>query len=344
MIVVAEFADIASVRRRKCTACLLSSIRLEDKYTEPSDSGPARHTNFASASRTQMPRSTLVLSARSSSAAGSVHRRSSGSGRNKKKRRDVGAGPLWGPARCLGLPFWGSWSRHERWAARYAAAGLRSESSSKIPVYAQATSSANASARRRENWWGEATKRSPSSTTHRRACTYTRPGRSRRADTRDTRFVLFPSSHSRRQIFLEFVSGHLSQKGPRPTRVLFNLAYTPLRSAARRSILLLQLRGKAVTGRAVSQSIDEESRRTRLTIAARSTVRDDVRVGLPPKSGYRVAKPNGSSNRTSLSGAKSYAKRNAATCRVKAESYHRHQDTYLPYRRLQVLVWWAESR
>lgn len=61
------------------------------------------------------------------------------------------------------------------------------------------------------------------------------PRRSCRADTRDTRLVLFPSSHSRRQIFLEFVSGRLlgPAKGPDPPEAS-STSRIPLRSVARR--------------------------------------------------------------------------------------------------------------
>lgn len=172
-------------------------------------------------------------------------------------------------------------------------------SSPKIPVYAQAASPTNAPARRRGN---DEERHGGRSTGFDDALTRVHihtPRRSRRADTRDTRFVLFPSSHSRRQIFLEFVSGRLRpspvgvHKRTRPSRVLFNHAYTtaPLLSAQLR--LFLQLREKAVLSeREFYRSIGRESR---LTIAARSTVRDGQSVSSR-RNRSTGAKPGGSNN------------------------------------------------
>lgn len=134
-------------------------------------------------------------------------------------------------------------------------------------------------------------------TTHRRACTYAHTPRplSRRADTRDTRFVLFPSSHSRRQIFLEFVSSdHLRPgpaKGPDPPEASSSTSrYTaaplrpaPLRSAARRSVLLLQLCRKAVFGGEREQSLPIDRRGiVPYAVHDRGSIdRKRRRVGLP---------------------------------------------------------------
>lgn len=151
----------------------------------------------------------------------------------------------------------------------------------KISVYAQATSPTNAPARRRENDEERERETQRESSGFDDASTRVHihtPRRSRRADTRDTRFVLFPSSHSRRQIFLEFVSRRLRpsplgvHKRARSSRVLFNHAYTtaPLRSAQRSS-----------SSTSWESSLGERSLPfDRQRIAARSTVRDDESVSF----------------------------------------------------------------
>lgn len=171
--------------------------------------------------------------------------------------------------------------------------------SPKIPVYAQASSPASAPARRGEDderrMTGGGRGRSLGFDDASTRVHIHTPRRSRRADTRDTRFVLFPSSHSRRQIFLEFVSGRLrptpgrgSQKDPTlpsPLQPRAHRRSAPRHSARRfASFLLLQLREKAVSRRENSTvSIGGESRRARLTIAARSTVRDRASQSLPAR-------------------------------------------------------------
>jgi len=153
------------------------------------------------------------------------------------------------------VSFRGWWSRHERWAACYATAGLRwFGARPKFPcIGTQETWLANVLAGRREMRRGTR-ERSSGSMTHWCACTNTRHVAlvAPTLETRDSRFISFFALEKVDFSGIRLRSTLRIRKRARFSRVLFNLAYTdaPLRSAARRFVLLLQ-RGKAASGRRV---------------------------------------------------------------------------------------------
>lgn len=150
---------------------------------------------------------------------------------------------------------------------------------------------------------------------------------SRRHSRHASRFISFFALEEADFSGIRLRSSLRVRKRARPSRALFNLAYT-LRSARLRaaSVSFFNV-GKQPRGEQSFRSIDAESRviHDPLTIAARLIVRNDESAFCRNRG--TGAKLNGLNNWTSLSGAKSCVERNVATCRVKTGSYYRHQDT-----------------
>lgn len=235
--------------------CLLSSIHFKDKYAEPSDSGPARHKRISRASRTQMTRSTLSLPV----APRAQPRAFTGSDRNKKNgATSVGAGPL-GPREVSRILFEAG-DRGMKGEPPVMRLPGYARSSPKIHVYAQATSPANEKERERR---GEA--RGDLRVRRRidaRAHTHATSLLSRRHSRHASRFISFFALEKAYFSGIRLRPSLGVRKRARPSRVLFNLAYTaaaPLRSAARRYVLLLQ-RGKAVLGESSLSDRSTENR------------------------------------------------------------------------------------
>lgn len=291
---------IASVRRRNCTACLLSSIHFEDKYGPSQVSQVQRgiRTNFASF--TQMTRSTLVLSVALRALPGAftgVYSVAIATRKTARRRAPSG------PARCLG-PF--SRLVIEAWKVSRPRLPSYARSSPKIPVYTQATSPANAPARRREN--DEERHREIFEFDDASTRIYTRLV----APTLETRVSFYFLLRTRGADFSGIRLQLGSAKGPDPPESSSTSRIPPLRS------IRLRVAPFSFFNFVGEQSPDRSTENR----AARSTVRDDS--VFRRNRGTGAAKLNGSNNRTSLSRAKSCTERNVATCRIKARLYHRH--------------------
>lgn len=143
------------------------------------------------------------------------------------------------------------------------------------------------------------------------------PLSSRRHSRREFRFISFFALEKADFSGIRLQLG--SAKGPGPPESSSTSRIPPLRSAR------LHVAPFSFFNFVGKQSREEQSpdrsRRARLTIATRSTVRNDSVFRRNRGTG---AKLNGSNNRTSLPKAESCTEWNVATCRIKARLRHRH--------------------